>query len=109
MIELLVLGLILTVGLCLLIALPLMIVGAALKLLLGLVLLPFRLLGALFGVIAAVIGGLCKGVFALFAVLACIVIVPLLILALPVGLLLLFVLAIAGIVKLLAGAAVAAA
>ena len=109
MIELLVFGLIVTVGLLLLVALPLVLLGAALKLLLGLILLPFRLLGALFGVVAAVVGGLFKGLFALFAVLACIVAVPLLILALPVGLLLLFVLAIAGVVKLLTGAAVAAA
>jgi len=109
MIEFLVICLILLVGVGLLVALPLMLLGAALKLLLGLLLLPFRLLGALFAVLGAVFLGLFKGLFAVFAVVAGLLIVPLLIVALPFGLLLLFALAVGGVVKLLAGTAAAAA
>jgi hypothetical protein len=109
MIELLIFSLFVIVGLCLLVALPVMLVGMALKLLFGLVLLPFRVLGAVFGALAGVLGGLFKGLFAVFAVLVGIVIVPLLILALPIGILLLIVLAVAGVVKLLTGTAFAAA
>ena len=65
MIELLVFGLMLCVGLCLLVVLPLMLVGVFLKVLLALVLLPFRAVGALFGVTGVVIGGLFKGLFGL--------------------------------------------
>jgi hypothetical protein len=95
MLELLAFGLMVTVGLVLLVLLPLLLVGAVLKLVLGLVLLPFKLLGALLHAVGAVLGGLFKGLFAVGAVLVCIVAVPLLVLALPVGLLLLGVLAVA--------------
>jgi hypothetical protein len=109
MIEFLVFCLILVVGVGLLVVLPLMVLGAALKLLVGLLLLPFRILGALFAVIGAVLAGLFKGLFAVFMVLAGILVVPLLIVALPIGLLLLCGLVVAGVIKLFTGAAVAAA
>jgi hypothetical protein len=108
MIEILVLGLVLAVGLFLLVALPLMLVGALLKLVFGLLLLPFRLLGLLFGTLAALAGGLLKGAFAVFTVLGGLALFVLVIVAFPVGILLLLVLGALGLFKLLAGAVVGA-
>ena len=61
MIELLAIGFFLCVGLCMLLALPLMLLAGLCKLVFALILLPFKLLGALFSAGAGVFGALFKG------------------------------------------------
>ncbi len=69
MIELLVIGGLCLVGLflCFLILIPLMLVGAVIKLVFGLLLLPFRLLGFAVGAGVSVVALLFKGLFGILA------------------------------------------
>ena len=101
MLELLLVGLALVCGLLLLVALPLLLLGAVFKVLLAVLLLPFRLLG-----MAA--GGLFKGVFAVVGALAGLLLLVLMVVAFPVAILVIAGLVVAGLVKLVFGAAVGA-
>jgi len=112
MIELLVIGglslVALVCGLCFLILLPLLFVGLALKLLLALLLLPFRLLGLALGAAGTVLAVLFKGAFGIVAVVVGLGVLALGVVLFPLGLVLLMILAAVGLVKLLAGATLGA-
>ena len=77
MVELLVIG---AVGMAFVVIVPLLIIKAALGLLVGLITLPFKLVGALLGGIVGLAGALLGGVVAVVCVALCI---PLLLLAVP--------------------------
>ena len=70
MIEILVLCFIGLLGLLCIVLLPLMLLGALLKILFVIVTLPFRIIGAVFGAAAAVLGFLAKGFVALLSLVA---------------------------------------
>jgi hypothetical protein len=93
-----------------LVALPLLLVGLALRTVLWGLLLPFRLLGLAFGLVGGVLGALFQGAFALLSLAGAAVLVVLLIVLFPVGLVLLGGLLFWGLFRLLSpGAAVGAA
>ena len=73
MLKMLVIGLValvlLPVGLVLVVLLPLLLIGGALRLLVALLILPFKVLGALFGAAGAVFAAAFKGLFYLVAAL----------------------------------------
>ena len=103
MFKLMLLGLALGFGLLLLVALPFLIVGfVLLKLVVGLLLLPFRLLGALLGTAGAVAFGVVKALAAVLFVVAGLVLLVLFVVALPVGLLVLLALGAASVFRLVA-------
>lgn len=112
MIELLVIGGLSLVALvcCLffLVLLPLMFVGAVLKLVFALLLLPFRLLGLAVGAVGTVLAFLFKGFFGILAAVVGLGVLVFGVLLFPLGLVVLIVLAAAGLVKLLAGATLGA-
>ncbi len=112
MIELLVIGglslVALVCGLCFLVLLPLMFVGLALKLVLALLLLPFRLLGLALGAAGTVLAVLFKGFFGILAAIVGLAVLVLGVVLIPLGLVLLIVLAAVGLLKLLAGATLGA-
>lgn len=101
MLELLALGLLFFVGLIALVAAPFILLGGLIKLLVILLLLPFRLLGAVFGAVATVAAGL--GKLALFLLLA--LFLPLILVGGAILVPLLPVLAVVGLVWLLVRAA----
>lgn len=111
MIELLVIGGLCLVGLflCFLILIPLMLVGAVIKLVFGLLLLPFRLLGFAVGAGVSVAALLCKGLFGILALLAGLAVLVVGVALFPVGLFLLALVAAAFLIKLVAGVALGAA
>ena len=98
MLELIVVGSLLVLGL---VVLPLLVIGTLLKLLLWLVLLPFRAVGAVIGVAGTVLAGL--GKLALCLLLVCVV--PLVLVGGALILPLLPLIAIVGLVWLLVRAA----
>ena len=107
MIELLVIGglslVALVCGLFFLILLPLMFVGLALKLVLALLLVPFRLLGLALGAAGTVLAVLFKGFFGIVAAIVGLAVLVLGVVLFPLGLVLLVVLAAVWLIKLLAG------
>ncbi|ANM29444.1 hypothetical protein ABI59_07385 [Acidobacteria bacterium Mor1] len=74
-----------------LILLPVLLLTFLAKLAIRLILLPFKLVGALFGVLAGVLGAAVSAVLALLAVVFGVVLVPLLPLLLLGGILMLFI------------------
>ena len=101
MLELLALGALFFVGLLALVALPFLLLGGLIKLLVVVILLPFRLLGAVFGVLGTVVAVL--GKLALFLLVACFL--PLILIGGAIIVPLLPVLALVGLVWLLVRAA----
>ena len=95
-------------GLCFLVLLPLMFVGLVLKFVFALLLLPFRLLGLALGAAWTVSALLFKGFFGILAAIAGLAALVLGVVLFPLGLLLLIVLAVVGLIKWLAGAALGA-
>ncbi len=89
-------------GLCFLVVLPLMFVGLVLKLVFGLLLLPFRLVGLALGAAGTVLAFLFKGFFGILAAIVGLGVLVLGLVLFPLGLVLLIVLALAGLLKLVA-------
>jgi hypothetical protein len=94
-------------ALVVLVALPLLLAGLVVRLVLGLLLLPFRALGLLCGAAGALVGGLAAGLAGLALLLAGLAAGAIVVLALPLGVLFLLALVAFAFVRLVARAATA--